>query len=319
MTDAVGRAESAGSAGSAGRARHVRPWEETPRFHAELAGPVLDLAREIDGPEAPAARGPLVGLDIDGTLLGHDGSLRREVVEAVAAARSAGAEVVLATGRSIPAVLPVAEWLDLASGYAVCSNGAVTIRLDPSLPRGFEIVDAVTFDPSEAVRALVAQAPDVLVAVEELGEGFKVTAPFPAGELVAPTAVVDLEELLARPVSRVTLRAPGRDSAHFIELVERVGLQGVSYAIGWTAWLDLTPPGVSKASALERVRELLDVPAGATVTVGDGQNDREMLEWAGLGVAMGSADAGTIAVADAVTGHVDDDGVVAVLHALVRP
>ena len=71
------------------------------------------------------------------------------------------------------------------------------------------------------------------------------------------------------------------------ELVERVGLQGVSYAIGWTAWLDLTPPGVSKASALERVRELLDVPAGATVTVGDGQNDREMLEWAGLGVAMG--------------------------------
>lgn len=289
-------------------------WEETPRFSASSADHVRNALRGKDGTRLP---GPLVGLDIDGTLLGHDGSLRREVVDVVAALREAGAEIVLATGRSIPAVLPVAEWLGLTSGFAVCSNGAVTIRIDPGLPRGFELVDVVTFDPADAVRALVAEAPDVLVAVEELGEGFKVTQPFPAGELVAPTKVVGLEELLAEPVSRVTLRAPGRDSEHFIALVERVGLHGVSYAIGWTAWLDLTPPGVSKASALERVRRELGVASAATVAVGDGQNDREMLEWAALGVAMGSADAETIALADAVTGHVDDNGVVEVLSALL--
>lgn len=282
-------------------------WESTPRFSASSLAPVRAAA---------AGRGPLVALDIDGTLLGHDGSLRREVVEAVGVLRDAGADVVLATGRSIPAVLPVAEWLGLRSGYAVCSNGAVTIRIDPSLPRGFEVVDVVTFDPGAAVRLLLAEAPDVLVAVEEVGEGFKVSSPFPAGELLASTTVVGIDELLAEPVSRVTIRAPGRDSRHFAELVQRVGLHGVNYAIGWTAWLDLTPPGVSKASALEVVREALGVPRAATVGVGDGQNDREMLQWAGLGVAMGSADAGTIALADAVTGHVDENGVVEVLRAL---
>lgn len=300
-------------AGQGGFAMHDgagRHWEETPRFVPAHLEPVLGAARESGG-------GVLVALDIDGTLLGHDGSLRPTVVEAITRLRGAGVHVVLATGRSIPAVLPVAHWLDLTEGAAVCSNGAVTIRLDPSDPRGHQVTDVVTFDPGPAVRALVALDPEVLVAVEDLGEGFKVTSPFPVGELVAPTQVVTLDELLAEPVSRVTLRAPGRESAHFAELIAQVGLHGVTYAVGWTAWLDLTPPGVSKASALDDVRAQLGVDPAATVAIGDGQNDLEMLRWAGLGVAMGNADAGTIATADVVTGTVDEDGAVEVLTALL--
>lgn len=281
-------------------------WEDVPRFTAEAVEPVLAAARE-------AGTTPLVALDIDGTLLGHDGSLAPEVIDGVARLREAGVHVVLATGRSVPALLPVAQWLGLDSGYAVCSNGAVTITLLPD--GGYELVSEVTFDAGPAVRAMLEEDPDVIVAVEDLGQGFKATRHFPAGELSAPTQLVDLEDLLAEPVSRVVLRAPSRDSAHFNEMVARAGLHGVTYAVGWTAWLDLTPPGVSKASALDVVREEYGVPAGATVAAGDGQNDREMLQWAALGVAMGSADAGTIALADAVTGHVDENGVVPVLRA----
>lgn len=286
-----------------------RSWETTPRFAPEM----------VDGVRAAARDGAvLVGLDIDGTVLGHDGGLSPRVHEAVAAVAGSGDHVVLSTGRSIPAVLPVARWLGLRSGWAVCSNGAVTIRFGPELTDGFEVVDVRSFDPAPAVAALLAEEPDVLVAVEDLGRGFKVNAPFPAGELVAPTEVVSLEELTAEPVSRVTLRAPGRSSEHFFELVERAGLHGVTYAVGWTAWLDLTPDGVSKASALETVRGRLGVAEGATLAAGDGQNDHEMLRWAGLGVAMGNADAETIAVADAVAAPVDADGLAAVLQALAR-
>lgn len=288
----------------------AHPWEETPRFDPASVAEIAAAAR-ADGAQ------PMVALDIDGTLLGHDGSLSPSVVDAVALLREAGVHVVLATGRSVPAVTPVARWLGIETGWAVCSNGAVTVRLDPEAPEGYEVVDVVRFDPGPAVRALVEQEPDVLVAVEDVGRGFRVSSPFPVGELLAPSQVVALEDLLREPVSRVTLRAPGLESDHFYSLVERVGLQGVSYAVGWTAWLDLTPPGVSKASALETVRERLGVPEGATVAAGDGQNDREMLQWAGHGVAMGNADAGTTALADAVTDHVDDDGVVAVLRALL--
>lgn len=295
--------------GSAARAAEHQ-WERTPPFAPTMVRGIRETAER-------AGAGPLVALDIDGTILGHDGGLSTQVRDAVGNLLERGANVVLSTGRSVPAVLPVLGWLGIRSGWAVCSNGAVTIRVDHSLPDGYEVSDVRTFDPGPAVRALVAEAPDVLVAVEDLaGRGFKVTAPFPAGELVAPTSVVSLAELVAEPVTRVTLRAPGRSSDHFADLVGRVGLHGVTYAVGWTAWLDLTPPGVSKASALEVVRARLGVPARATVAAGDGTNDHEMLAWAALGVAMGGADTATIALADAVTGHVADDGLVPVLRAL---
>jgi hydroxymethylpyrimidine pyrophosphatase-like HAD family hydrolase len=278
-----------------------------PSFH-----PGLTAAAGISaGPDT------LVTLDIDGTLLGHDGALSEAVRDAVAALRASGTHVVLATGRGTPAVLPVARELGLDLGWAVCSNGAVTIRLDPALEGGYEFVDVVTFDPAPAVSLLLAEAPDVLVAVEDLGRGFKVNRPFPVGELGDPVEVVTLEELLAEPVARVTLRAPGRSSQEFVDLVGRAGMRGVTYAVGWTAWLDITPDGVSKASALERIRERVGVESSRTLAAGDGQNDREMLGWAALGVAMGNADDGTIACADAVTGRVEHDGVVPVLRSVL--
>ena len=95
-------------------------------------------------------------------------------------------------------------------------------------------------------------------------------------------------------------------------------MHGVTYAVGWTAWLDITPDGVSKASALERVREWAGVGPERTLAAGDGMNDREMLAWAALGVAMGNADPGTVAIANAVTARVEQDGIVPVLRSVLR-
>lgn len=258
----------------------------------------------------------LVALDIDGTLLGHDGSLSERVREAVAELDASGAHVVLATGRSIISVTPVLEQLGLQHGWAVCSNGAVTARLDPGAASGYELAEVITFDPEPPLRTLRGHLPDGLFAVEDLGQGFKVSAPFPAGELQGSVQVVDFEELCAAPASRVTLRAPDLNVDHFHQLVARTGLHGVSYAIGWTAWLDINPEGVSKASALEQVRAHLGVAPGASVAAGDGRNDIEMLGWAGLGVAMGGADGETIAAADVTAPGVGQDGVVPLLQAV---
>ena len=70
--------------------------------------------------------------------------------------------------------------------------------------------------------------------------------------------------------------------------------------------------------ALEELRQRLGVEPFATVAVGDGHNDIEMLAWAARGVAMGHADEPVRAVADEVTGTIDDDGAVAVLRSLLR-
>lgn len=273
----------------------------TPAFTRDL---VADLRL---GPDL------LIGLDIDGTILGMDDSLSGRVQRAIARVVDAGARLVLATGRSLIAVLPVIERLGLQRGFAVCSNGAVTIAFDEN---GHEMVDVITFDPGPALRLLRDHAPEVIFAVEDLGRGFKVTKPFPTGELTGVQEVVPFEELVAAPATRVTLRAPEWTSQEFHDLVEKSGLHGVSYAVGWSAWLDMTPDGVSKASALEAVRQRYGVPTERTLVAGDGQNDIEMFGWAGVAVAMDGADEVTKAAADAVTGPVELDGLVSVLDAL---
>lgn len=265
----------------------------------------------------PAGEARLVAIDVDGTVMDATGRISPTVVEAIAAVRAQGHHVVLATGRSVISAAPIAGMLGLTRGPAVCSNGAVEVELDPGAPRGYTITDMVTFDPGPALRLIRAELPDAMYAVEDVGRGFFVSKAFPAGEIEGVHTVVDFDHLCTLPATRVVIRSPEHTEADFHAMVERIGLHEVSYSVGWVAWLDLNPDGVTKASALERVRRRLGVAPEATVAIGDGRNDLEMLRWAGRGVAMGNADEVTRGVADEVTGHVEADGAVTVLRSLI--
>ena len=280
-------------------------------------------------PAAPAAGPPtavgllpderlLVALDVDGTILDINGRVSERMMASLARLRTYGVQIVISTGRGIQAALPVAYHVGLTDGWMICANGAVTLRMDPAAPGGYEIADAVTFDPADAIAALTRAVPDGIVAVEVLGDGFKVSRPFPDGELIEAQRVVSLEEMSAQPVTRVVLRAPGMDVGEFSALVAGCGLHSVEYAIGWTAWLDVAPEGVTKASALQALAARLGTGASRTIAVGDGTNDVEMLRWAGIGAAMGSAPESVKESSDIVTGPVWHDGCAALLDAVVE-
>jgi len=279
----------------------------------------MAIAPEDLNPPLEAQHWRLVGLDIDGTLMHWGGELSDRVVDAVQQVRMSRNHVVLATGRNILATMPVVERLGIRRGYLVCSNGALTLRLTPTAPGGYEVIDAVTFDPSAVLASIREELPDALVAVEDMGVGFRVTHEFPMDELTGPQKVVDFDQLSQHPVTRVVIRAPGVDVSHFDAIVQRLGLADVTYAVGYTAWLDLTPPGVTKASALEKIRERLDVLPGHTVAVGDGNNDVDMLRWAADSYAMANATEHVAREAGSVVGHVEDDGVLEVLEPLIDP
>lgn len=279
------------------------------------------MAQELIAPGHLPVPGPdlLVALDVDGTILTHTGECLPAVHEGITALADAGTHVVLATGRGPESTVPVLQALGLERGFAVCSNGAVVLRLDPGLPNGSEIIDVVTFPPERTLRRLRDLLPDSLFMVED-GEAIRrVTSPFPEGEVFGEPEVADFEDLCARPASRVTLRAPDLDSADVHRVLEDAGLHGVSYSVGWTAWVDIAPLGVSKATGLDRVREHLNVSPFATVAVGDGHNDHEMLDWASWSVAMGQAWRDTRLHANAVAPSVDDAGLAATIEELFRP
>ncbi len=257
----------------------------------------------------------LVALDIDGTLFANEPStglveetISPDVVAAVRRAYAAGAHVVLATGRSTFGITEVWDQLGLplngAKVLSVASNGSVTFRYPP-----VEVRSTVTFDASAIVRMLMAEVPNAAVAVEEVGVGYRLNRPFPDGEISGEMRLESVEDLVAEPVTRVIIRDPHSSEEEFVELAEKLGLSGTNYFIGWTAWLDIAPEGVSKASALADVAEELGVPQAEVLAIGDGRNDMEMLRWAGRGVAMGQAPLEVQEAADDVTETVANDGV----------
>jgi Cof subfamily protein (haloacid dehalogenase superfamily) len=267
------------------------------------------------GSTDPGWRPRLVALDIDGTLVRWmDGvgtayeQISPPVYDAVQRAVEAGTHIVLTSGRSTHAMTTIADLLDLHSEgddplWIVASNGAVIVRYPP-----LEVVHEETFDAAPAVAAVLEHHPNALVAVEERGVGYRVNRAFPTGELSGEMTLTDVAELVAGPVSRVVIRDPEATADDFVALAERLGLHGTDYVVGWTAWLDLAPVGVSKASGLQYVARELGIDAADVLAIGDGRNDMEMLRWAGRGVAMGQAIDVVRDVADAVTASIADDG-----------
>lgn len=259
----------------------------------------------------------LIGLDIDGTLVHDDGYLSPEVVKEVQRVRALGHEVIIATGRAAANAVPVVRDLGFDQGYVVSSNGAVTVELDTSHPRGFQIRDVVTFDPAEVLTQLIEHLPEAHFAVEDVDGSYRFHRPFPSYALGDQNVETPLEELMHHHVSRVVVLSPQHEVEEFLSLVSKIGLASVSYAIGYTAWLDISPKGVSKASALEAQRQRLGIASEQVLVMGDGRNDIEMFQWAkancGLAFAMGQAPEEVQLEATDVTSSVTDDGVARVL------
>ena len=245
----------------------------------------------------------VLALDVDGTLVNDANEMSPQVRDTVRTAAAAGLHIVISTGRSLPGVMDAVEKVGLDDGLAVASNGAVVFGYDP-----IEVLHTVTFDAREAVKLLLEHVPDAAVAVEEIGIGYRINKPFPDGEINGRMTVQSVDELVSEPVTRVIIRSPESSAEEFAEMARSLGLVGTNYFVGYTAWLDLAPEGVSKASGMEIVTERLGMTSDDVLAIGDGDNDVEMLEWAGRGVAMGQAPIAVQDVADDVSETVENDG-----------
>jgi len=259
-----------------------------------------------------------VALDVDGTIMHEDESIDPVVVSAVASARDRGHEVTIATGRSWAGTATVLEHLDLRPDYVVCSNGAVTMKRDDAASDGYVREHVETFDPSAALERIRSFLPDGRFMVE-LPDGERIyTAGMDTWNLDSARQV-EFEALFVPSATRVVVVSPEHGTDEFMDIVAGMGLHQVSYAIGWTAWLDIAPDGVSKATALERVRGWQGHDLHRVIAVGDGRNDIEMFTWAGAAgraVAMGQAPDEVKAAATEVTGSLDEAGLAGVLDSL---
>lgn len=260
----------------------------------------------------------LVALDLDGTLLDDDLRLSPRVQAAIEAALAQGVGVTLATGRALGAARPFAARLGITLPL-ICYQGAVV-----GDPVSGETLRADTLPPALAREAVErAEAEDLDLSLY-LGETIHFrTLRWPRefydrwfGLPLFHTP--DLRTVLDQTTPMkfiITAEPPEADS---IEARWRPRFNGrLNIVRSHALFVEGNPPGVSKGTALAWLAARLGVPQAATLAVGDNGNDLEMVQWAGVGVAMGNGAASVKAHADWIAPSVDEDGVAAVFERFV--
>ena len=270
----------------------------------------------------------LLALDVDGTLLDSAGVLRPRVRAAVRAAADAGCTVALATGRRYSSAVDVALALGLDAPL-ILHNGAVVQRaqsgdLVAATPLGLDAAHAVAATVAAAGSQVIAfplpaRGEVVLTGPAELDGELAALYLADCGMLVERRPLDDLFEGVG-PLTVVAMDGLTRLDALAGALASRTDcritrntfpLWGREFHV-----LDVLAPGCSKAAALIALADRLGVPLAETVAVGDHWNDVEMLEVAGLGIAMGNAPLGVQAYADQVTATCDAEGLALALEPL---
>ncbi|MFI7320439.1 Cof-type HAD-IIB family hydrolase [Streptomyces venezuelae] len=279
-------------------------------------------------PAAPRPRCRLIATDLDGTLLRDDKTVSDRTVAALAAAEAAGIEVFFVTGRP-------ARWMDVVSahvhghGLAICGNGAAVVDLHggPGTHSFVKIRELSRACALDVVRRLRAAAPGTSFAIERTG-GLHHEETYPPlhmepGESVAPAEKL-LAETLAdsavaeQPVLKVLAFHPGLAPDEFLVLARAaIGDRATVTRSSPSALLEISGPGISKASTLELCCAERGITPAEVVAFGDMPNDIEMLAWAGTSYAMGNAHPDVIAAASGRTVANNDDGVAVVIERIV--
>jgi hydroxymethylpyrimidine pyrophosphatase-like HAD family hydrolase len=164
--------------------------------------------------------------------------------------------------------------------------------------------------------------PDGGLAVERVGESaFDADVPFVAEPAYrhawpeADHAVAHRTELLTRPAVKLLVRHPGLSSDAMVAALTPVVGERADLTFSHPRGLvEMSPPGVTKATGLAEVAGRLGVVPADVVAFGDMPNDLTMLRWAGLGVAMGNAHPALLEVADEVTASNAENGLALVLE-----
>ncbi|MFC7495717.1 MULTISPECIES: HAD family hydrolase [unclassified Nocardioides] len=261
-----------------------------------------------------ASKPKLVATDLDGTLVRSDGTVSAYTADVLARVEALGVPVVFVTGRPLRWTEEVFEYVG-DHGLAVVSNGALVwdvARHCPHLERPMD--PALGLEVCELVRDAIPGSVFAVETLEGIGleDEFLERHPVPDGARRAP-----IKELFDRPALKLLARHEDLTPQEFWDAAEAV-VQG-RLVITWsstTSLLEISAPGVTKASTLGLLCADRGIDAADVVAFGDMPNDLPMLSWAGASYAMADAHPTVRAAATDRAPSNDDDGVARVLAGL---
>lgn len=263
-------------------------------------------------------------LDIDGTLLNAEKIISTRTKDKLIEAQKKGIKVVLASGRPTRGMIPLAEELEMEKyeGFLVSYNGSQVydvktkeILFNQAIPTkiandilkhlaNFEVVPMVDYEDylyvNEAFFDVGVDLPVGFINIvhyEARGGNFKVSE------------VDDFSHVIKNPVNKILVAGKPDYLQDNHEAMRAPFENTITAAFSAPFYFEYTDQGIDKAKALSEVFPNMGISPKNMISFGDGQNDRSIIEYAGIGVAMGNAVQEILDLADEVTSSHDEDGI----------
>ncbi|MBN3877759.1 MULTISPECIES: Cof-type HAD-IIB family hydrolase [unclassified Nostoc] len=257
----------------------------------------------------------LLVLDIDGTIAGQSNTISEPVKQAILAAQARGIQVAIATGRMYRSALrfhqDIGSTLPLMAYQGAWIQDPITQKIHRHWVVSREIAHQLLdyFEQPE-LRSLLSvhfYINDQLY-VRELTRETKIYAER-SGIIAIP--VGDLRQALTNEPTKILALSDDTDLIDKIlgNLRRQYTPAELYMTTSVATFFEATNASVNKGTAIRYLaEELLGLQLANVMAIGDNFNDVEMLEYAGLGVAMGNAPAGVQAIAKWVAPSVEEDG-----------
>ncbi len=266
----------------------------------------------------------LIAIDMDGTLLDSNKQISAEDKRVLQKAARFGIKIVLCTGRPKSGIKPYLDDLDLSDEeYVIGNNGCLTFN-----SKDWQILkqEQVKEDSLDRLANLLFDFPSLNLVL------FTPDANYVIGQQVSKEAKHDAEveysklyhidldkfKTLKLPVLVPIFMGQADQLDHFQKRYEKSLAEEFNVVRSLDYAFEMLPKGVSKAKALEHLVKSLNLLPKDVMAIGDANNDLEMLEFAGIAIAMANSNPAVKKLADYQTASNNDSGVAKAIlrHAL---
>lgn len=263
-------------------------------------------------------------LDIDGTLLNTEKIISTRTKDKLIEAQQKGIKVILASGRPTNNMIALAKELEMDryEGFLVSYNGSIVYDVK---------TDDILFNQGIAVSLAheifehlgnfdVAPMTDVGEYMYVNNAFFDIGYPVPAGHMniieyevrggdFKVCEVDDYSKVITKPVNKILVAGnPAYLETNFDQMIAPFK-DKTTAAFSAPFYYEYTDLGIDKERALDEVLPKWGILPENVIAFGDGQNDRSIIEFAGIGVAMGNAIPEILELADETTHSNDEDGI----------
>lgn len=264
----------------------------------------------------------LIAIDIDGTLLNSDRKITTKVKEVLQRANANGINIVLCTGRPLPGVQELLKELDLfgENDYVITYNGALV-----QATKSKEIISqhTLSYDDFLEIELMARKVGSHLHTIDDttiytanrdissftVHEAFLVNMPLKYRTVEEMTPELKIIKMMMIDEATILDQAIDKIPERFKEKYTTVKSTEFYY--------EILNKHASKGIALKELANHLGIAQAETMAIGDNENDLSMIDYAGIGVAMGNATESVKLAADVHTSSHDEDGVAHVIEKYV--